>query len=154
MKKKVFLSVVFLFLIFLVTVIIFRDYREKEQARVCFKEQCFDVEVAITPAERELGLMFRESLEENEGMLFIFEEEDQYSFWMKNTLIPLDIIWINAEGKVVFISENNQPCREGFPCPSIKPTEKAKYVLEVNAGVVEKTGLVIGDTVDIKYLRQ
>ena len=62
------------------------------------------------------GLMFRENMDSDRGMLFIFEKEGEYPFWMKNTLIPLDIIWINKDKEVVFISENAQPCEEGKPC--------------------------------------
>ena len=68
---------------------------------------------------------------------------------MKNTLIPLDIIWINANNEVVFISENTIPCEKDF-CPSIEPVREAKYVLEINGGLVEKIGLKIGDKLEFK----
>jgi len=94
--------------------------------------------------------MSRESLEPNQGMLFIFEKEGEYPFWMKNTLIPLDIIWINGEKNVVFVSQNTQPCLED-PCPTIEPNEKAKYVLEINGGISKEMGLAVGDKIDIEY---
>ena len=81
----------------------------------------------------------------NEAMLFVFPEEGEYPFWMKNTLIPLDIIWINQEKEVVFIGENLQPCKEEYFCPLVRPDKNAKYVLEVNKGIVEKIGLEVGD---------
>ena len=94
--------------------------------------------------------MFRDSLDKNKGMLFIYQAHSKQSFWMKNTLIPLDIIWINKDKKVVFISENAQPCK-WYSCYSIKPTAEAKYVLEVNSGVVQKIGLKTEDKLNLTY---
>lgn len=111
--------------------------------RVCFDNACFNVEVVDTPETRAQGLMFREYLPEDEGMLFIFEEEDVYPFWMKNTLIPLDMIWINSDWTVVYVARDVQPCEED-PCPSINPWVPALYVLEVNAGLAEKYDVRVG----------
>lgn len=97
-------------------------------------------ELAITPAEREKGLMFRKSLAPDQGMLFVFEEEDFYSFWMKNTLIPLDIIWLNANRQIVHIEKNVPPCTAD-PCPSYSSPYPALYVLELKAGQAEENGL-------------
>ncbi len=112
--------------------------------KVCFDRNCFKVEVVDTPETRAQGLMFREYLPADEGMLFIFEEEFIYPFWMKNTLIPLDMIWINSDFEVVHIYENAEPCEED-PCPSIDPGVPALYVLEVNAGKAREIGLSVGD---------
>jgi hypothetical protein len=101
-------------------------------------------EIAVTPGEREKGLMFRESISPDQGMLFIFEEEDFYSFWMKNTLIPLDIIWLNAHRQIVHIEKNVLPC-PGDPCPSYAPLHPAKYVLELKSGQAEENGLKLFD---------
>jgi len=117
--------------------------------RVCFKNHCFDVELAKTAAEISRGLMFKENLGQNKGMLFAFEKESEYPFWMKNTLIPLDIIWINENKEVVFISENAQPCFEESPCLSINPDKNAKYILEINGGLAGKIGLKIGDKITL-----
>lgn len=117
---------------------------------VCYKDHCFSVELAQTLEERTNGLMFRKSLEKNQGMLFVFGNEGNYPFWMENTLISLDIIWINKDKKVVFINENSQPCRSKN-CPLIIPGVKARYVLEVNAGVSQKIGLKTGEKVEIFY---
>ncbi|MFH1656046.1 MAG: DUF192 domain-containing protein [Candidatus Omnitrophota bacterium] len=114
------------------------------QKKVCYKENCFYVELASLSQQRAKGLMFRRHLDYNKGMLFLYEEEDERSFWMKNTFIPLDIIWINQDKEVVSIKENAQPCLEGS-CPSIHPDKKALYVLELNAGVVKDIGLKVGD---------
>ena len=115
-----------------------------EQNRVCFKDKCFNVELAVNPEELYQGLMFRERLDYDKGMLFIFEEPKKYGFWMKNTYIPLDIIWINQEKEVVFIKRGAQPCQNNL-CQAVYPESQAKYVLEVNAGVVGDIGLNLGD---------
>ncbi len=94
--------------------------------------QSFDAELAQTAKERARGLMFREKLEPGHGMFFIFEKEEPYGFWMKNTLIPLDVIWISESRKVVDV-QTLPPCKSN-PCPVFKPKNAAKYVLEVNAG--------------------
>ena len=88
--------------------------------------------------------MYRERLDEDKGMIFVFSEEGTYSFWMKNTLISLDMIWIDEEQKVVYIAHNVQPCAEP-QCPSMNPDAKAKYVLEINANLSEKKGISVGD---------
>ncbi|MDP3882711.1 MAG: DUF192 domain-containing protein [Candidatus Staskawiczbacteria bacterium] len=116
----------------------------------CIKDACFSVELADTNEERELGLMYRTQLDKNRGMLFVFGNKGIYPFWMKNTLIPLDIIWINNDLKVVFINENSQPCPVEGECISVNPEVSALYVLEINAGLSKELGIKIGDTLDIK----
>ena len=113
-------------------------------SKICFKEHCFNIELADSKEERRQGLMFREKMDAGKGMLFIFDKQGFYSFWMKNTLIPLDIIWINEDKKVVVISKNAQPCAPD-ECVSINPKKEARYVLELNAGIADKIGLKIGD---------
>ncbi len=102
-------------------------------------------EVADEQDEWERGLMFRNTLDDDTGMIFIFDKEDYYSFWMKNTRIPLDMIWISEDKKVVDIKEA-EPCIDD-PCTSYKPAGKAKYVLEVNQGFAENNSIKIGDKV-------
>ena len=113
---------------------------------VCFTSSCFEVEVVKNKSEREKGLMFRDILEENKGMLFIFEKEDLYNFWMKDTLIPLDIIWIDKNLEVNSIFENATPCLENT-CPVYNPKIKALYVLEVNSGIVKNKNITVGEKV-------
>jgi uncharacterized membrane protein (UPF0127 family) len=117
--------------------------------KVCFAENCFFVKVARTQAERGEGLMFQTQLDKNAGMLFVFDKEGVYPFWMKNTLIPLDIIWIDnspaGENKVVFINKNSQPCGTNN-CPTINPYVEAKYVLEINAGASKEFDIKVGDS--------
>lgn len=117
--------------------------KEDNLSEICFEETCWNVEVADTPESRALGLMFRESLSENSGMWFVFPETGIYSFWMKNTLIPLDIIWINSEFEVVFIA-NAVPCEED-PCKGYNFEVPAKYILEVNSGTAERLDFGVGD---------
>jgi len=140
---------VFVFLIILLILIlaISENYFKGKQNQVCFKSYCFDVELALTPEEMSRGLMFRDHLDANRGMFFVFDKEGDYQFWMENTLIPLDIIWINENREVVFISENVQPCKE-YSCPVIEPAKNAKYVLEINGGQSEKIGLTVGKKID------
>jgi len=115
-------------------------------SKVCFGAKCFYVELAVTSEERSLGLMFREHLDPDKGMLFIYKDEGVHYFWMKNTLIPLDMIWINGNREVISISKDVQPC-EISQCPLIGSEQKVQYVLELNAGSSDKIGLAIGDKV-------
>ena len=102
-----------------------------------------NAEIADDSEERKNGLMFREKLEENSGMLFIFENEESQTFWMKNTLIPLDIIFIGSGFEIVDI-KNAEPCRKD-PCKLYASSGPAKYVLEVNAGFAARNELGLGD---------
>jgi uncharacterized protein len=146
MKREHVLMIVIAFVIgFGISLLINLQKNENEQ--VCIESECFDVEVVNTKADRERGLMYREDLDSDSGMLFIFDREGIYPFWMKNTLIDLDIIWINEDKEIVFISKNTQPC-EADPCLSVNPNKKAKYVLEINGGLSEENGFSIGDDVE------
>lgn len=104
-----------------------------DATRVAINGGVVEVEIAETPQERSKGLMYRNSLDEDKGMLFIFPVESVHQFWMKNTYIPLDIIWINSKMNVVHVESDVPPCEE-LVCPRYGPAKSAKYVLEVNAG--------------------
>ncbi|MEM8853874.1 MAG: DUF192 domain-containing protein [Pseudomonadota bacterium] len=101
----------------------------------------FTIEMADDPMERARGLMFREDMARDHGMLFDFGGEDLRSFWMKNTPLPLDIIFVKADGTVVSIAENTTP----FSTDPIDSAGTARFVFEVNAGVSEDIGLMPGD---------
>lgn len=118
-------------------------------AQVCFQDQCFTVEIMDTQEKRSRGLQNRTSLPANQGMLFVFPTEDIFDFWMKDTLIALDMIWINGKREIVDIKVNVPPCAED-PCPTYVPSAKARYVLEFNAKFVQTHGLKVGDQVVIK----
>jgi len=106
------------------------------------------VEIPDTVEEKKQGLMYREHLDDNAGMLFVFERKGFHGFWMKNTLIPLDLIYIAENGIITEIKENFQPCKID-DCEVYVPQYGSKYVLEVNAGFVEEKGINIGDEVVI-----
>src|SRR6202163_993032 len=105
--------------------------------------QVFSVEMATTEQEKETGLMYRKELPDGKGMLFDFSPEQQVSMWMKNTYIPLDMIFIRADGRILRIAENTEPLSTKI-IPSGGP---AKGVLEVIAGTAKKYGIAPGDRV-------
>lgn len=105
-------------------------------------------EVAATEAEREHGLMNRKSLGDLDGMIFVFEAPGLHTFWMKDTLIPLDMLWLDANGKIVSIAETVPPCKTP-QCPTYPPSAPASFVLELNAGFAKKHQIRIGDTVAV-----
>ena len=108
--------------------------------------QTIEVEFAKNDMERSLGLMYRSSMDEHQGMWFIFPEEAPRSFYMKNTEIPLDIIYLDKDKKVVSIAKNARPYDE-TSLPSEKP---AMYVLEINGGLSDKWGIEKGDRMEVK----
>ena len=101
-------------------------------------------EVVADDELRARGLMFRDHLRPGTGMLFVFPEDGDYPFWMKNTLIPLDMIWIDANRKIAAIAHEAQPCKIEN-CPNYAPNAIARYVLEVAGGVAKEHGLKVGD---------
>jgi uncharacterized protein len=103
----------------------------------------FGVEMALTPEEQARGLMFRRELPEKQGMLFDFKREQPTSFWMKNTYIPLDMIFIRADGRILNIAENTVPLSEAL----VSSTGPVRAVLEVIAGTTKKLGIAAGDRV-------
>ncbi len=120
-----------------------------QQDQVCFKDQCITVEVVQKEEDRLRGLQFRQSLAPHGGMLFIFPETQRQSFWMKDTLISLDIIWIDSTQRVVHIEHNVPPCPQD-PCPIYAPAGLALYVLEINAGQAAQLKLQLGDRAEFK----
>lgn len=105
-----------------------------------------DVEVAMTPAERSQGLMYRSKMEENHGMLFIFDRDEMQSFWMKNTIMPLDILFIDSKGVINTIHHNTVPYSEK-PIPS---KGKSQFVVEVNGGYCSRHGIKEGDLIEYR----
>lgn len=110
----------------------------------------FKVELAQTKEELAKGLMNRKYLPEQSGMLFLFPQSSTgVGMWMKNTLIPLDMIFFDAGGKVVDIVSNALPC-EQVPCPTYESDRKVASVLELNAGMIERYGISLGDVFRLK----
>ena len=102
------------------------------------------VEIASDPETRTQGLMFRDRLPEDVGMIFLVPTADEYPFWMKNTLIPLDMVWIDEAHRIVHITHDVPPCKAD-PCPDYPPHAKAGSVLELATGVAARHHLKDGD---------
>jgi uncharacterized membrane protein (UPF0127 family) len=107
-----------------------------------------DIEIADDEARRTQGLMYRDSMAENQAMLFIFPDEAERSFWMKNTILPLDIIYINAKNQIFTVQKNTVPYSED----SVPSNGPVKYVVEVNAGYCDKHLIKVGDHIEWKRL--
>lgn len=115
-----------------------------EGATVVLRGHRIGVEIAADDASREHGLMDRTSMPANHGMLFVFPAAAVQTFWMKDTLIPLDMVFFDARRKAVTVLSDVPPCKAD-PCPVYPSTEPARYVLELNAGVAAKLGVRKGD---------
>lgn len=102
-----------------------------------------DIEIAENEAEQSKGLMYRPYMPDSVGMLFVFQDSKPLGFWMKNTQIPLDIIYVDSNRKIVSIQKNAKPYSEEN-LPSLSP---AQYVVEVNAGYVDQHGIAVGDVI-------
>ncbi len=103
-----------------------------------------NIEIADDEAKRMQGLMYRDTMAENEGMLFVFPQAQEQSFWMKNTIMPLDIIYVNAEKRIITIQKNAVPYSEN----SIPSNGPAQFVVEVNAGFCDRHNLEPGDHIE------
>lgn len=111
---------------------------------VTLRGHTFSVEVATTPAEQAHGLMDRTSMPADHGMLFVFAQPQPLTFWMKDTLIPLDMLFFDDHLRLVTIRADVPPCKAD-PCPTYASTAPARYVLELNAGTAAKLGARTGD---------
>jgi len=129
----------------LVLVIYYKNEKPSIENTVTINGETVSVKIADTKTEQAKGLMFKKNLDENEGMLFVFDSERRHSFWMKNTLIPLDMIWVNSNKEVVHIEHSAPPCKES-PCPTYSSDQPAQYVLELNGGWSIRHNLNLGDT--------
>ena len=107
------------------------------------RELTFEVEVADTPTKRELGFQYRRELAANHGMIFLFPADAEHSFWMKNTPIPLDMIFISSDRKIVGIVERAVP----FSLESRSVRPPSRFVLEINGGLARRYGFKSGDSV-------
>ena len=152
-------TVVLLFLLSNVSCLheVFMDYGQKVYAlnadnvsssSVKIKDLIVYVDLAKTPEQQAKGLSIKNTLNENEGMLFIFDTPKEYSFWMKDMKFPIDIMWIGSDNKIVYIEKNLQPCAFFLFCTSYSPHANSKYVLEVPSNYTAKNSIVIGDRVD------
>lgn len=110
------------------------------------------VDIALTDKQKQEGLSIKNSLNENEGMLFFLEEPSKASFWMKNMHFPIDIIWLDANFSIVHIEKELLPCTLAFYCPSYKPLKESLYVLETIDGFANDHHLKVGDKIDFHLL--
>ena len=134
----------FIYLVFNLFIISFYTFsNEKIEVSIYNKNITFNVEVAKTIEERRTGLMYRKKLLNNEGMLFIFPREKIIQLWMKNTYIPLDVIFISENKVIVDIKKNMEKLSETI----VKSKVKSRYALEFNAGLINKLDIKIGDKV-------
>lgn len=107
------------------------------------------VEVMVEDADRAMGLMFRPSLPEDRGMLFVFERLGFHDIWMKNCRFPIDIVWLDEERRVVHVADSVPFCEED-PCPVYSPMQAALYVLEIGAGQARREGVSVGSTLEFE----
>ena len=113
---------------------------------LCIGSTVFTVEIADTQEKQMLGLMYRKTIPDDFGMLFVNSEEDYHSMWMKNTLVHLDLIFLNKDRQVVDMYINVPPC-EKDPCPTYPSRVRAQYVLELRGNRAKELNLKIGDTI-------
>ena len=147
MYKKYFIYTVLIAVIILA--VRFTSNPRLKKFNIVFENGAFlKTEVAETERQLREGLMFRTELKENSGMLFMYPKSGVRSFWMKNTLIPLDILWINENFEIVYILKNVPPC-ESNPCPSYAPQVSAKYAIEAPGGWTETKNITEGMRITI-----
>lgn len=118
--------------------------RAQPEHWVELRGQRFHVELAADEPARQRGLMYRESLPRDHGMLFVFPRQEPLAFWMKNTLIPLDILYFDADRRLVSVARGVPPCRS-LNCPVYPSLRPAKFVLELNSGLAHEIGALPGD---------
>ncbi len=111
----------------------------------------YALELALTPEDQAQGLMYRENLPDRTGMLFVFPESAPHHFWMKNTMIPLDMVWLDESGRVVYVSADTPPCKAD-PCPTYGPDGSVRMVLEIAGGMAAKEGVKAGATVKLEAI--
>jgi len=141
--------IVLLLLILLTMAAPVRGEQAPAASRVSFGQvvmpsgRILQVEIADTPEAWARGYMFRASISDNEGMVFLMDRADFHSFWMKNCKVPLDILWMDETWRVVHLEQNLPPCAKE-PCPSYVPMQASRYVLEVRGGLAGREGLRLG----------
>ena len=127
------------------------SYADPVATQICHLDNCVTVEVVSKDADLERGLMFRTSLDQDKGMLFVFSADGIQPFWMKNMHFNLDILWISTDRDIVYIGRDIPACA-GDPCPVYTPDKKARYVLELNRGYTSSHHWNLGDKLDFKGL--
>lgn len=124
------------------------EMNQRSWVYVCDDRGCLSVELAQDEATRRRGLQMRSSLRRDEGMLFVFDHPGRHAFWMKDTWIPLDMVWLDQDGTIVDLVESVAPCEQD-PCPVFRPQQEAWMVLEVASGVAAQRGWAVGTRLNI-----
>jgi uncharacterized membrane protein (UPF0127 family) len=123
-------------------------YGEYEQVNVTVNGQVLIADISATPEQRTRGLSVKDSLAQDEAMLFVFDDEARHRFWMKDMKFPIDIIWIRSDKTVVDVEHDLQPCNLGVLCTTYEPDDDSLYVLETVSGFAQKHGIVEGSPVE------
>ncbi len=152
LKENIRLLLGAIVVIFIIVLSITLILSNKKSTKVIVNDKTFNVTIAKTDEEKQIGLSGRDKIAENQGMLFVFDTADYYSFWMKEMKFPIDIIYINGD-KVVTVIENAKPPSSSFEDLTIyQPQEKSNKVLEVSAGSSDKYNIKSGTTVKVQNL--
>lgn len=144
MKKKALIILVAAILVIAAISVSYLVFQPRNTVRITIDGVTLSVDLATTPAEQQKGLSDRSSMASDHGMLFIFQSEDYWSFWMYEMKFPLDMIWFNSSRQAVFFEQDLPPCNPTV-CPVFTPPAKAMYVLEVNAGFIAAHRVSLGD---------
>jgi len=142
------LTVVIFFVILVISFVL----QNNKSTQISVKGQNFNVELAETSQEKQIGLSKTDNLAENEGMLFVFDEADYYSFWMRDMQFPIDIIFINGNKVTTIISNALPPSETNGSLTTFQPKVKSDKVLEVNAGIAKKYKIEEGSIIDVNNL--
>ena len=153
MKKIIYLTPLVVLVVVIFLFILYAQHLGKQviYIKTAYNTHELSVDVADTDQERSRGLMGVENLADNEGMLFVYEQDVVTSYWMKDMKMPIDMIFINSDYKIEYIKKYAQPCTPEFQqCPHYGTSVPIRYVLEVKAGFTEKNNLQIADELIIK----
>src|SRR5215216_782413 len=123
------------------------------KAKVTVKGFELNADIPITSELMAKGLAVKNQLKENEAMLFAFEDSAKHPFWMKDMKFPIDIIWLDSDGKVVHIEQNLEPCLSVFICPNYTSNTDSQYVLETVAGFTQRYNISVGTDIDFELVR-
>lgn len=144
-------AIVIFFLAILILVIFISKNNSQTKTKVTINNKSFNVFVAKTETEKQIGLSSKNKIDDDQGMLFLFDKPDFYSFWMKEMKFPIDIIYIE-NNKITTIIKNAQVLSETGNLPTYQPKEKSEMVVEIKAGLAEKYKINEGSSVKIENL--
>lgn len=135
-----------------ITKILFKTIKFK-QKEISYGSKRFKVSIADSFGKKALGLMHRDSMQDDEGMLFIFNKDGKYDIWMPNMKFSIDIVWLDSESKVLKIVEGAEPCDSVFACPAYLSPDNARYILEFNAGTVKREKIKEGRSFILYHIK-